>query len=99
MTKAYTDTMTLFRQATHASILPNSGWEEVAGAQEKELEDLIYRKIKDFKAKEIEKLANLAKKVATDSIEVIINEPIYALDDGFWMKIREPYVKELSAQK
>jgi len=30
--------------------------------------------------------------MAKDAIQTIINGPIYALDDGFWEKIKAPYV-------
>jgi len=46
--------------------------------------------------KEVDKLSSLARTIALDSIENIVSDPIYALDDDFWTKIKEPYILELT---
>ena len=39
----------------------------------------------------------LNQQAAKDSLEQIINKPIYDLDNDFWEKMRIPYLKELQA--
>ena len=45
--------------------------------------------------KEINKLQELTKKAFFDTAEEIINEPIYQLNDKFWVQINGPLHQEL----
>jgi hypothetical protein len=37
----------------------------------------------------------LTQKAAKDNLELILNKPIYTLDDDFWEQMRGPYINEL----
>ena len=45
--------------------------------------------------KEITKLNDLTKKAFYETAEEIINDPIYELNDNFWVKISDPIQEEL----
>ena len=45
---------------------------------------------------EIEKLTKLTVQATKETIEEIINEPIYKLNDDFWDQINRPFCEELS---
>ena len=98
MVQAKQETFVKFDDVSLGIVLP-SGWENVLGAQRMELEASIDKSIEDLRAKELEKLTKIAEKVAQDAIEDIINRPLYNLEDDFWGKIKEPYVKEITKQK
>ena len=50
-----------------------------------------------MKEKEIEKLQELTYKSTKDTIQDLINEPIYNLNEKFWDEIKEPYCAEIES--
>lgn len=62
-----------------------------------ELEQLLLNLVKNARDKEIEKLATITQKATFDTIEEIVNYPIYQLKDDFWAEIRKPYSQEMHA--
>lgn len=49
-----------------------------------------------MREKEMEKLKELTKKAFYDTVEEIINDPVYQLKDNFWDEIGEPLRQEMS---
>jgi hypothetical protein len=84
-----------FKEVTESIILPNSGWEDRLSQQ---YDDLLHnlRQIRDLaRDQEIDKLKTLTSKATCETIEEIINDPIYSLNDDFWKEINRPLTKEL----
>lgn len=45
----------------------------------------------------MEKLTTLTLKAVKETIEEIVNTPVYELNDNFWDEIQDPYCKEMEA--
>lgn len=63
-------------------------------AHETELQLQLRALINNAREKEIDKLQMLSQQAAKDSLERIINGPIYELNSEFWEEIRKPYTEE-----
>jgi hypothetical protein len=76
-------------------IIENSGWGEQVHQHEQELEGQLRAIIKSQRDREIEKMEKITMKATFETIEEIVNGPIYELRNDFWVEIREPYSNEI----
>lgn len=77
-------------------IIENSGWGDQVAQHQNELKAQLTTILNNQREKEIEKLYTLTTKATFDTVEEIINDPVYNLNDNFWDDIKEPYCKEIS---
>lgn len=50
---------------------------------------------KNQREREMDKMHGITTKATYDTIEEIVNPPIYQLSNNFWKEIREPYLEEI----
>jgi len=51
--------------------------------------------IKNMRDREIEKMTTITTKATFETIEEIVNPPVYELKNDFWTDIRNPYTDEM----
>jgi len=61
-----------------------------------ELQAQLKSIINNVRQRELEKMQTLTTKATYDTIEEIVNPPIFDLKNTFWEEIRTPYVQEIS---
>jgi sugar diacid utilization regulator len=93
--KMFEDNISLFKKKSAELIIENSGWGDQVSQHQSELEQILLNLVKNARDKEIEKLANITQKATFDTIEEIVNYPIYQMKDDFWAEIRKPYAQEM----
>lgn len=77
-------------------IVDGTSWGQQVIADEAELASQIQSLVNNAREKEIDKLQMLTQLAAKDSLEQIINKPIYDLDSDFWEQMRVPFVREMT---
>ena len=76
--------------------LDGYNWEEHEEKYMKSLDLLCQEAINQARDVEIGKLTTLTVQATKESMEELINAPIYELKDDFWIKINEPVKSELT---
>ena len=71
-------------------IVTGTDWGEKVRATESELLSQMRQQIDRLRDQEIEKLHNLTIKNTQDTIEELVNYPIYQIKDDFWKSIEVP---------
>ena len=101
--KFYSQSLGLFEENIKAftkksadMVLESSGWSSSVSQHQIELSEQLKSIIKAQREREIEKMQIIITKATHESIEEIVNSPIYELKATFWQEIRDPYTHELS---
>ena len=71
------------------------GWEEHEEKYQRSLSLLCQEATNQAREVEMSKLQQLTLQAVKDSMEELINAPIYDLTEDFWIKIQEPVKAEL----
>jgi hypothetical protein len=95
-TEGYNNSIKRFKKLSESLIVDGTSWGQQVIADEAELASQIYSLINNAREKEIDKLQMLTQLAAKDSLEQIINKPIYDLDSDFWEQMRVPFVREMT---
>lgn len=77
-------------------VIPDQGWEEFIGKYNQELQAQVKDCIDTARDLEIQKLLRLTIQASKDTMEELINYPIYKLNDNFWEEINSPIKNELA---
>jgi hypothetical protein len=73
-------------------VIDGSGWGNQVHIHQTELKSQLNSIISNTRQRELEKMQTLTTKATYDTIEEIVNPPIYELKNTFWEEIRTPYV-------
>lgn len=92
----YIDHTKDFVKTSASLIIEGSGWGERVQQQNEELQRYLKNQIETVREKEMEKLRSLTIKATYETIEEIVNEPIYSVDDNFWELIGGALKQEVS---
>jgi len=79
-----------FKKKSANLIIENSGWGENVQENIADISMMLEKITEVAREKEVLKLQELTKKAFFDTAEEIINEPIYQLNDKFWVQINGP---------
>lgn len=75
--------------------MEGSQWEDQVRQDTHELEGQLLSVIKSQREREMDKMHRITTKATFETIEEIVNPPVYELKPDFWVEIREPYVEEI----
>lgn len=78
------DLLNDFSKVSTSLIIEGSGWEERVQQQNEELKRQLWQQVQHIREKEIGKLKSLTLKATFETIDEIVNEPCYQVDDDFW---------------
>ena len=85
------DNKASFVKFSSALILEGSDWGSAVESQLIEIESHIDQMVTSEREKEIEKLKQLTTQATYETIDQIINEPIFCIKDNFWQDINDPF--------
>lgn len=75
--------------------MEGSQWDEQVRQDTQELEGQLLSVIKSQREREMDKMHRITTKATFETIEEIVNPPVYELKPDFWVDIRDPYVTEI----
>lgn len=93
--KIFDDTINAFTVASSNMIIEGTTWGSKIQQQIDEFSFSMNNEIDTMRNAEIDKLQNICINGTKESIEQIINDPVYELNDDFWDEIQIPLRKEL----
>lgn len=76
--------------------LAGQGWEDHEATYANALERQMQEAIDTARDAEIQKLSQLTVQATKETMEELINGPVYNLQDDFWTEINEPVKQELA---